>query len=159
MLKKTILLSGSILFIYTFLSFPANPIERTKTSENSVSGIIFFSTKQLDQIHEFYINQVGCQLWLDQGACQIYKFGNMLFGFCKGNKKNTAGTITFFFEKKEDVDRMFQKFKKIAKSPPNENKKFRIYHFYAQDPEGRSIEFQHFLHPLDWDFDLYKTNN
>jgi histidyl-tRNA synthetase len=43
-------------------------------------------------------------------------------------------------------------FEAQAVSSPRENSKYRIYHFYARDPEGRSIEFQSFLHPIDWDF-------
>jgi len=36
----------------------------------------------------------------------------------------------------------------VALGPPKENPKYRIYHFYGRDPEGRSIEFQQFLHPV-----------
>ena len=116
------------------------------------SGIIFFSTQKLDQLKDFYLQEVGCQLWLDQGSCLIFRYGNLLLGFCKGSKADLGGTITFFYPEKKEVDRMYEKFKEKAVSPPKENPKYRIYHFYTQDPEGRAVEFQCFLHPLDWEF-------
>lgn len=123
----------------------------TKDSEKQ-SGIVFLSTTKLDEIKDFYMQEVGCQLWLDQGSCLIFRYGNLLLGFCKGSKADLGGTITFFYPEKKDVDRMYEKFKEKAKSPPKENPKYRIYHFYTQDPEGRAVEFQCFLHPLDWEF-------
>jgi hypothetical protein len=157
MVKQKSVFSLLFLLFLFFFGLEANSGNSAVGSENGVSGIIFFSTQQLEQLHDFYIDQVGCQLWLDQGACQIFQYGNMLFGFCKGNKVTKEGTITFFFKEREDVDRMYQKFRMIANSPPKENKKYRIYHFYAADPEGRSIEFQYFMHPIDWNFELYTT--
>ena len=88
MSKKIILIALSLFFLISFLGLKSNSNYSNKIAENCGSGIIFFSTKQLDKLNEFYINQTGCKMWLDQGACQIYKFGNMLFGFCKGNKVN-----------------------------------------------------------------------
>lgn len=33
-------------------------------------------------------------------------------------------------------------------APPRENPRFRIYHFFARDPDGYRIEIQRFLHPF-----------
>lgn len=127
------------------------------TTENSAegSGIIFLTTENLNIVKDFYQNKLKCQLWLDQGSCTIYRYGNLLLGFCEGKKADTNGIITFFFKNKEDVRKAYSKMKNIAKSEPKENKKYRIYHFFAVDPEGRTIEFQCFLHPIDWDFNIY----
>ena len=114
-------------------------------------GIVFFSTRKLEQVREFYVDRLGCELWLDQGACIILRFGNMLFAFCSSRKMDKDGLITFFFKSKEDVDTAYAGLKDIAVSPPQENKRYSIYHFYAKDPEERSIEFQYFLHPIDWE--------
>ncbi len=116
------------------------------------SGIIFLATQDLEKMRDFYISEVGCELWLDQGSCLIFRYGNLLLGFCQGNDPDLGGTITFFYPEKTGVDRMYEKFKDRAQSPPRENSKYRIYHFYTQDPEGRAVEFQCFLHPLDWEF-------
>jgi predicted lactoylglutathione lyase len=122
----------------------------------SGSGIVFFSTARLEEIKDFYIHRIGCQLWIDQGSCAILKYGNLLVGFCSGGQSSKPdAVITFFFKSREEVDKQYKKFTAIATSPPQENKKYRIYHFYAKDPDGRSIEFQHFTHPIDWDFNKY----
>jgi hypothetical protein len=116
------------------------------------SGIIFLSTQKLEEIKDFYLQEVGCQLWVDQESCLIFRYGNLLLGFCRGKEADLGGTITFFYPEKKDVDLMYEMFKEKAKSPPKENPKYRIYHFYTQDPEGRAVEFQCFLHPLDWKY-------
>lgn len=124
--------------------------------ENSGCGIVFFNSTRLEEIKDFYIHRVGCTLWLDQGSCAILRYGNLLVGFCKGKTGKTDTVLTFFYQNRADIDFQYQKFKSIAITPPKENKKYRIYHFYARDPEGRSIEFQCFLHPIDWDFGQFK---
>ena len=111
-------------------------------------GIVFFKTTSLDTLHTFYTSRVGCSLWLDQGACKIFRHGNMLFGFCRGDEKDQQGVITFFYPSRQKVDEMYEKLESIAIEAPGMNHKFHIYHFYARDPEGRLIEFQYFDHPL-----------
>ncbi len=108
-------------------------------------GIIFYKTNDLKRLSEFYEDLVGCDLWLDQGGCRIYQFGNMLVGFCqRDGKPDTGALITFFYEDKAMVDTMYQKLKEQANDKPKDNSDYRIYHFYAKDPDGRSIEFQYF---------------
>ena len=68
----------------------------------------------------------------------------MLLGFCLRAKVDKDGIITFFYNRKEAVDEAYQQFKAIAEHKPRLNPKYRIYHFFARDPEGRSIEFQWF---------------
>jgi hypothetical protein len=114
-----------------------------------MSGILFLETQKLDQIRKFYQAKIGMILWLDQGDCVILKHGNLLLGFCQGDGKPFGGLITFFYESEEEVDEMYQVLILNADGPPQVNEKFKIYHFYAQDPEGRRLEFQCFLHPLE----------
>jgi len=108
-------------------------------------GIVFYKTNNLKELSKFYEDVVGCELWLDQGGCKIYKFGNMLVGFCQREGIAELGAlITFFYEDKSEVDRMYEKLKDKAAGKPKDNPAYRIYHFYAEDPDGRSIEFQYF---------------
>ena len=107
-------------------------------------GIIFFQTRQQSQLHTFYIEKVGCKLWLEQGGCQIFQFENMLFGFCQREKIDDLGMITFFYSSREEIDTIYDQLKDIALQQPKDNPMYRIYHFYAKDPEGRNIEFQYF---------------
>jgi catechol-2,3-dioxygenase len=115
-------------------------------------GIIFLKTRDLEGIARFYTGEIGMGLWLDQGACKILRKDNLLLGFCAADAADTQGTITFFYHTPRDVDLMYKKITAEKVSWPMENEKYKIYHFYAKDPEGRSIEFQTFLGDIDWDF-------
>lgn len=112
-----------------------------------MSGIIFFRTKDLMKIKEFYLS-IGATVWLEQGDCVILKHSNLLLGFCKSEACEKNGVITFFYRTKEEVDLAYSELREIALAEPKENEKYRIYHFFAKDPENRTIEFQSFLHPL-----------
>ena len=114
-----------------------------------MSGIIFFKTRMLDELCTFYMNEIGCTLWLEQADCLIFKHGNMLFGFCSRDKADTDGMITFFFNSREQVDYFYNKFSDVAVSKPTYNERYEIYQFVAHDPEGRAVEFQYFEHPIE----------
>ena len=120
--------------------------------EAGVSGIVFFQTRKLKELKAFYINRVGASVWMDQGDCLILRKGNFLFGFCQRDKADVDALMTFFYDKKEKVDQVYEEFKGIALSPPVMHKKYPIYNFFARDPEGRMIEFQYFTGPIDWIF-------
>ncbi len=113
-----------------------------------MSGLTFFGTAMPDEIVEFYTEKLGMEIWLEQSGCTILKHGNLLLGFCESERPDVQGTITFFYPDREDVDEMHEKFADIAITELKENERYRIYNFFAKDPEGRSIEFQTFLHPL-----------
>lgn len=117
-----------------------------------MSGIVFFKTQKLEEMKTFYMEEVGASMWMDQGDCVILRFGNLLFGFCQREKADLDALITFFYKRKEDVDRAYEKFRDAAVSPPKMNPNYPIYNFFAVDPEGRSIEFQYFTGSIDWEF-------
>ena len=116
------------------------------------SGIIFFRTADLKSLDDFYIDQVGCEMWVNQGACHIYRYGNLILGFCESEEAEVEGMITFFYPKKEDIDLLHEKFEDVAQATPKVNQRIQIYHFFVSDPEGRAVEFQHFMDDIDWDF-------
>lgn len=111
-------------------------------------GIAFFSTTMLDELTAFYTDTVRCVVWLDQGGCRIFRFGNQLFGFCQRDAADLQGLLTFVYDTNEDVDAMYRRLASTARARPRDNPDYRIYHFYAEDPEGRAIEFQRFLDPV-----------
>jgi len=114
-----------------------------------MSGIVFYKTAQLEEIVRFYLISTGAEIWLDQGKCVILKHGNMLFGFCQVDRADTSSIITFFYPTAGSINKLYSKLESITEAVPQINPFFRIYHFFARDPEGRKIEFQTFLHPLD----------
>lgn len=113
-----------------------------------MSGIVFLKSKQLQVLKEFYLDRIGCQLWLAQADCLIFRHGNFLFGFCERDTVDASLMLTFFYESKEEVDRMYSRLKAISTTSPQMNPKYNIYQFFATDPEGRILEFQYFADPV-----------
>jgi len=113
-----------------------------------MAGLLFFKTRMLDEIVRFYLDRTGMEIWLQQEDCVILSHGNLLIGFCQRDRSETEGMITFFYPSKEEVDIIFAELRDIATTGPIENPQYRIYQFFAVDPEGRALEFQTFLHPL-----------
>lgn len=117
-----------------------------------MSGIVFLKTGILEHLKTFYTDAVGCQLWLEQADCALFRHGNFIFGFCQRETSDAGGLLTFFYENREEVDRMYDRFRAVAVAQPSYSDKYRIYQFYAHDPEGRMLEFQYFDHPVDSHF-------
>jgi len=114
-----------------------------------LAGIVFFRTTMLQELVEFYVSDIGMYVWLEQEDCVILSHGNLLLGFCHRETPEVDGMITFFYPEKEDVDAMYNMLSSIATSAPTMNEKYQIYQFFAQDPEGRTLEFQAFMHPVE----------
>ena len=92
-----------------------------------MSGILFLKTEKLTDLREFYTNDIGCDVWLDQHDCVIFKHGNFLFGFCQREVVENQAMLTFFYESKDEVDRMYLRVEKTAVAPPAINDKYDIY--------------------------------
>ena len=115
-----------------------------------MSGILFLRTEMREELVEFYTEDVGADVWLEQDAgCTVLQYDNFLFGFCDGDDPDTDGMLTFVTEDREGVDDYYDRFEDRAQSPPADNDDFDVYQFFADDPEGRTMEFQTFLHPTD----------
>ena len=113
-----------------------------------MSGIVFLKCADLGTMKSFYTEKVGMTVWLEQPDISILRHGNMLLGFHQAGSADRGCLITFFYETREEVDAMHGILYETAKSQPKVNEKYRIYHFFAKDPEGRNIEFQAFLDPV-----------
>lgn len=109
-----------------------------------MSGIIFWKTRQLDAVRDFYTRRAGMSVWLEQADCVILKHGNLLAGFCSREEADTGGLVTIFYASRSEVDAAYGRFKDGADAPPRESPKYGIYHFFTKDPEGRGVEFQSF---------------
>ena len=113
-----------------------------------MSGLLFLGTARLDELKQFYLNTIGCELWLEQADCAILRHGNFMVGFCSREHVQNDAMLTFFFDDREAVDRMYERLKDLAEAPPTVNEKYRIYQFFARDPEGHRLEFQYFEDPM-----------
>ena len=94
------------------------------------------------------MDRVGMTVWLEQPDICILQHGNFLVGFHDQAEADLSGVLTFFYDTREEVDAMYAKLADIATTDLKENTKYQIYNFYAKDPEGRTTEFQAFLHDL-----------
>jgi nitroreductase len=111
-----------------------------------MSGLTFHRSENYKEVVSYYRDKIKMSVWLEQGGCTILQKGNFLLGFCDRDEADTDGMITFFFDDPKEVDYYYSIFKDSATEPPKENPRFRIYHFFTKDPEGRNVEFQTFLH-------------
>jgi hypothetical protein len=87
-------------------------------------------------------------VWLEQPDCTILESDNQLFGFCDREDADTEGILTFVVEDRAAVDAAHADLADVACEDPHENERYDIYQFFADDPDGRTVEVQTFLHPL-----------
>ncbi len=110
-----------------------------------MSGIFFLSTMMRDEIVEFYTTRLELNIWIEQEDCTILRQDNLILGFCQRETADTGGIITFWYGSDKEVDDEYAKLADVAEGPPEVNEKYRIYHFFFRDPEGRMLEVQRFL--------------
>ncbi|MFX0038240.1 MAG: VOC family protein [Promethearchaeota archaeon] len=111
--------------------------------------ITFLGTKDLQKTSHFYQNIIGLTLYKNQGVCLIFNVTNQSkIGFCEHMAvvyQDKSPIITFITD---DVDQMYNKLltlKVTIKEKPKINEKFKIYHFFLEDPNGYTLEIQKFL--------------
>lgn len=112
-----------------------------------MSGIVFFATREHDRVVEFYTETMGAEVWLEQPDCTVLRYDNQLLGFCDREAADTEGVVTFVRDDRDGVDELYDRLGDRARGPPEENERYEIYQFFADDPEGRTVEVQAFLHP------------
>ena len=115
-------------------------------------GLVFLKTRDRVGMVDFYKSRIGMLDWLEQPNITILRHGNMILGFHQPQQQDQppdlSGMYTFVYPSRQQVDEMYSKLQDIADGPPRVNDVYRIYQFFATDPEGRNLEFQAFLHPL-----------
>jgi catechol 2,3-dioxygenase-like lactoylglutathione lyase family enzyme len=113
-----------------------------------MTGIVFYRTADRARVVEFYQERLGFGEWLVQeGGCTILRRDNLLLGFCDAEESEDDGIVTVVVEDRTAVDRVYENLADVAQESPTENEAFDIYQFFAEDPDGRTVEVQTFLHP------------
>lgn len=110
-----------------------------------MSGIVFLATRVLAEVEGFYVSRMGMNVWIRQEDCAILRHGDLTLGFCQRDVADNCGIITFWYRTVEEVDERYDALKDLADGPPRRNEKYRIYHFFLRDPEGRRLEIQMFI--------------
>jgi hypothetical protein len=114
----------------------------------TMDGIVFFATERERRVVDFYRDRLGAEMWLDQDGCTILRQGEFRFGFCERDRTDDCGILTFYVEDRTTVDERYDDLVDCARGPPETNEQYEIYRFFAEDPDGRTVEVQTFLHPL-----------
>ncbi len=112
-----------------------------------MAGILFIRTRDLTRLRPFYEDTMEMEPWLEQDGIAIMAHENLLLGLHEADAVDTDGLVTFWYETRNEVDEMYERLRPTALSPPKVNTTYRIYNFFATDPDGRKIECQAFLHP------------
>lgn len=116
------------------------------------AGIVFVPTADLAACARFYEGALGLPMVLDQGGIKIYAVaGGSYLGFCQSQGPLAADDRLILTFITDDVDGWHRRLADAGAStdgPPRENPRYRIYHFFARDPDGYRIEVQRFLHPF-----------
>jgi hypothetical protein len=107
---------------------------------------VFFGSADYKETAAFYVEAVGADVWLEQSACTVCRYDNMLFGFCDAEETEIGGVLTFVTEDRAGVDEFYERFADRAEAEPSVTEAFDIYNFFATDLDGRTMEFQTFLH-------------
>ncbi len=114
--------------------------------------VTFLTVSDLSKSTEFYEDQLGLPLVLDQGACRIYRVsGDGFIGICEASalmKVSKDGVI--FTLVSDDVDGWYARLKSNGVTfdkPPADNPTYNIYHCFLRDPDGHLIEIQRFNDP------------
>ena len=107
-------------------------------------GIVFFRTEAHDEVIEFYTERLGATVAVEQPDCTILEWAGFRLGFCDREDAETAGTVTFVVPSREAVDEAFERLEDRARGPPTYSDTYEIYQFFADDPEGRTVEVQTF---------------
>lgn len=118
-----------------------------------MSGIVFFRTADRERVVEFYRDRLGFETWLEQDAgCTVLRHGDDLkLGFCAADSEadvDTDGIVTLYYDSRDAVDERYDELADVAVDEPRENDAYDIYQFFGEDPEGRTLEVQTFLHDL-----------
>lgn len=111
-------------------------------------------TEDLEGTSPFYGETLGLEMVLDQGACHIYRAApNAYLGVCfarPGRYVEPKGVVLTLVT--QDVDGWYERLKSLGvalEGPPERSEQFKVYCFFARDPNGYLIEFQTFLNP-EW---------
>jgi catechol 2,3-dioxygenase-like lactoylglutathione lyase family enzyme len=112
--------------------------------------VTFLRVADLDRSHRFYSAGLGLTLVLDQGGCRIYRLTDQAYlGVCLREDPGSRGVVVTIVT--DQVDEWYERFGAAegdVDGPPRDNAEYRIYHFFATDPDGHLLEVQRF-----WDED------
>lgn len=113
--------------------------------------ITFLPCADLSRSRAFYCDLIGLKLTLDQGQCLILEVsGGAFLGLCKAEEAVQPDRRIMLTFVEADLAARYAQFLRegiVTDGPPRDNPKYQIVHFFAQDPDGYTLEFQRFYDP------------
>ena len=114
------------------------------------SQIIWVYTDDLEHTSNFYANDLGLKLVIDEGAARVFQVTpTAQIGVCTAFENRIVepkgGMITLVTT---EVDKWYSQLTSkgvVIKKPPHVLEQFNIYTFFLEDPNGYVIEIQQFL--------------
>lgn len=114
--------------------------------------VVFVPVGDLAHSAQFYETVLLLPLAVDQGGIRIYRVaGGGFLGLCQSSGPLAADDRLILTFVTDSVDAWHERLTAQGTptdGAPRENERYRIYHFFARDPDGYRIEIQRFLHPL-----------
>lgn len=111
-------------------------------------AIAFYPTNKLQETRQFYEETVGLRVVVDQGDCIVLKVcPDAYLGFCRNDNPPGEDHRIVFTLVSNEVDAWHERLSQAGAEilfPPKDNPKYRIYNFFAKDPNGYLLEIQRF---------------
>jgi catechol 2,3-dioxygenase-like lactoylglutathione lyase family enzyme len=117
------------------------------------AAITFLPVADLLRSTVLYRDILGLPIALDQGGIRIFRVAaGGFFGLVeKTDEPIVPDQRIMLTLVTDDVDGIFGRLAGAGIAVddlPRENPRYRIYHFFAVDPDGYRLEVQRFLHPF-----------
>lgn len=108
--------------------------------------INFYTCRNLKETEEYWTS-LGLTLFMKQPNCIILDSKEGQIGFLESENHipPVYSCISFTIDTKEDIDKLYNKYKDIALAPPKVHHSAPVYSFFMLDPNGLKVEFQTFI--------------
>lgn len=116
------------------------------------AAITFIPVSDLARSAAWYADALGLVPVLDQGGILVYRVAvGGYIGLVAQAEPIAPDQRLMLTIVTDDVDAVYARLTAagtVCDAAPRQNERYRIYHFFAADPDGYRVEVQRFLHPF-----------
>jgi catechol 2,3-dioxygenase-like lactoylglutathione lyase family enzyme len=113
--------------------------------------IPFYPVHDLAATRDFYQRELGLEIERDEARCLIFRAADGYLGFCLSEDalpSHEGLTLSLVAPDVAAVDQRLRRLGVEIELAPRRNEHYRIYHFFARDPDGYRVEVRRFIEPL-----------